>query len=108
MCITLYCVICIKRVNPLTTGHTPVCGWRFQPADNITVHVVQMKYFFNFLSDSEASASELLENVSSLLVVVNEFKKKDCMNVFIIITCVEIDKDLVPVKSQKYPWLQIY
>ena len=32
-------------INPFATGNTPVCGWKFEAASNITAHVVQRKYF---------------------------------------------------------------
>ena len=36
------------------TDHTPVCGWRFQHAKHVTMHLVKGK----FSSISEANASE--------------------------------------------------
>ena len=42
-----------QGANPFATGHTPVCGYVFKPADNITVHVVQRKHFFEILENLE-------------------------------------------------------
>ena len=39
-------IMSISCVNPFTTGNTPVCGWRFDLTNNITVHVVPRKRFF--------------------------------------------------------------
>ena len=33
-------------LNSFETGNIPVCGWRFDSADYITVHVVMKNYIF--------------------------------------------------------------
>ena len=43
-----------KKVCYFATGNTPVCGWKFERDDNITVHVATRKQF-------QAFASELLD-----------------------------------------------
>ena len=44
-------------VNPLATGIISVCGWIFQTAEEITMHVLTRKH----LSNSDAFALEILE-----------------------------------------------
>ena len=56
----------VTTLNPFTTGHTPVCGWRFKHADNIIVHVEFRKHFFKIFENSEAETSELLENLDEM------------------------------------------
>ena len=57
-------------IKLLVTGHTPVCGIRSYPADNITIHVVlrNLDFFIRFSSDSEGSASELLGNIEEMFI----------------------------------------
>ena len=49
--------------------------WRgFDPADNISVHeVLRITTSLRFSSNSEASATELLENVSLLFILVSGY-----------------------------------
>ena len=41
---TIYNIMCHLSLQ----GHTPVCGWRFEHADYITVHVIPMTHSFHF------------------------------------------------------------
>ena len=65
-CVCVCVCVCIDSFNPFMTGSTSVCDRRFEPADNITAHVVQRKHRSRFSSNSEAFASELLENVEEM------------------------------------------
>ena len=47
--------------NCFTTGDTPMCGWRFEPTDNITGNIS-----WRFTINSESDASELLENFEEM------------------------------------------
>ena len=43
-----------------------LCDWRFEHAKHNTMHVVLKKHFSRFSSNSEANASELLENLEEM------------------------------------------
>ena len=52
--------------NRIAMGNTPVCVLRSELAGNINVHVVQRSIYSRFSSNSEANASELLENIEEM------------------------------------------
>ena len=52
-------------LNPFAPGNTPVCGWIFETTDNITIEY-RWKISSRFSSNSEADASELLENLEEM------------------------------------------
>ena len=62
-----------------------MCRWICEPADYITVYVATKRDSL-FSSNSEESASELLENNEDMFseLVVNVSCKNDCMNISII------------------------
>ena len=39
----------LELFNPIATGNTPVCDWIFESVDDINVHEVTRKHFFEFL-----------------------------------------------------------
>ena len=50
--------------NPFAVDNTPVCHWKLEHANHITMHVVQRKHFLKNYINSEANyASEFLENL---------------------------------------------
>ena len=62
-------VNCIALNKDVTFNYfATACVWRFEPANNITVHVITREHFLRFSSNSEADASELLENLKEMLV----------------------------------------
>ena len=38
-------IMAMQDVNPFAMGHTLSCGWQFEHAKDITVHVVSRKHF---------------------------------------------------------------
>ena len=60
-----------KTFYPFETSiNTLVCGWRFEMAHDITVHTERESISLRFSSNSEALASELLENIEEMLLTV--------------------------------------
>ena len=51
-----------RFLNPFPIGIIPVCDRVFESVNNIIIQVVPKKYFFKFYSNTEVSASELLQN----------------------------------------------
>ena len=61
----------MQSVNHVSIGNTPLCGWSFKLADNTIVHTVVSKHSSRFSRNSEAGASELLENLEECVFVVD-------------------------------------
>ena len=72
--------------------NTLACGSRFEHAKHITLHVVSRKYFFNISRNSEANASESLENIkeifthSRLWIMNKRFEPVTDITIFLLIT----------------------
>ena len=56
-------------INPVAAGNTLVCSCTFEPAVDITLHVISKKHSFRYSSNSEALVSELKKKVSSLILL---------------------------------------